>query len=145
MTQSIRSIVAFTALCGAVLCVSPRAHGDDVSPAFAKTLYEKVSPSMVAVQYTWAYEYGRIEFVSTGVVVRDDGLIVIPGSAVGPAIPDSQIVDFKIIIPSKGDDEVELDAVFQGRDERTSHVDGIPTIRARVHMVSVVDHHDVAR
>ncbi|HRK29465.1 MAG TPA: PDZ domain-containing protein [Tepidisphaeraceae bacterium] len=89
------------------------------NPTPAKTLRDRVSPSMYAVQYTWAYEFGRIDFVTCGVVVRDDGLMMIPLSAVGTGLPDSQLVDVKIIVPSKENDEVEIDAIFQGRDERT--------------------------
>lgn len=82
-------------------------------------LYDRVTPSLVAVQYTWAYEFGRMEFVTPGVVVRDDGLIMIPLAAVGTGLPDEQLVDFKLILPGADRDSEELDAAFQGRDERT--------------------------
>jgi serine protease Do len=60
-----------------------------------------------------------MDFVGAGIVVRDDGLIMIPMQVADPGIADEQMVDFKIIIPSDAThDEQEIDAVFQGRDER---------------------------
>ncbi|MBC8108598.1 MAG: PDZ domain-containing protein [Anaerolineae bacterium] len=94
------------------------------SSAFAQTespndICKRVTPALVAVQWTWAYEYGRMEFVGAGIVVRDDGLIMIPMQVADPGIADEQMVDFKIIIPSDAThDEQEIEAVFQGRDER---------------------------
>src|SRR4051812_14232829 len=66
-----------------------------VATSFAQTTQlQRVSPSLVAVQWTWAYEYGRMDFVGAGIVVRDDGLIVIPMQVVDPGIPDVQMTDF---------------------------------------------------
>src|SRR5947208_718070 len=56
----------------------------DVSPETARNLYEKVTPSLVAVQYTWEYEFGKVDFVAEGVVVSSDGLIVMHLSAISP-------------------------------------------------------------
>lgn len=82
-------------------------------------LCQRASRSMVAVRWTWEYEYGRMDFVGAGIVVRDDGLTIIPMQVADPGIPDGQMVDFKIIIPSDAThDEQEIDTVFQGRDER---------------------------
>jgi serine protease Do len=85
-----------------------------------KALRDRVAPSLVGVEFVWAYEYGRMEFVTPGVVVRDDGLIVISVAAVAPGLPDAQLVDFKVILPGGDKDDEEIDAVFQGRDERTN-------------------------
>lgn len=90
------------------------------TPADIRALRDRVTPSLVAVQFTWAYEYGRIEFVTPGVIVRDDGLTLISMAAVAPALPDRQLIDFKIIIPGGENDDEEVEAVFQGRDERTN-------------------------
>lgn len=98
----------------------------DQAPEAIRALHERVSPSLVAVEYTWAYEFGRIEFVCPGIVVRDDGLVMTPLAVIGPLIPDVQLVDFKIIIPSREKDEEEIDAVFQGRDERTQQAFILP-------------------
>src|SRR5215207_4468506 len=99
-----------------VLIVSSITFAQTESP---NDLCKRVSPSLVAVQWTWAYEYGRMDFVGAGIVVRDDGLIIMPMQAADPGIADEQMTDFKIIIPSDGTrDEQEVDAVFQGRDER---------------------------
>src|SRR5215212_2538594 len=82
-------------------------------------VHHRAKRSLVAVQWTWAYEYGRMDFVGAGIVVRDDGLIIIPMQVADPGIADEQMVDFKIIVPSDAThDEQEIDAVFEGRDER---------------------------
>jgi serine protease Do len=84
----------------------------------AKELYDHISPSLVVVQYTYDGELGRRDFSSTGVVVREDGLVMASGALTPSGLPDSQMKDFKIIIP--GDNDEELDAEFQGRDDRTN-------------------------
>ena len=89
-----------------------------ISPAAAQKLYDRVKPSLVAVQYTYAGELGRQDIVGPGIVVGADGLIMVSMSIVPIQIPDQQMVDFKILLP--GDDEIELEAVFQGRDERSN-------------------------
>lgn len=89
-----------------------------VSPAVAQALYEKVKPSLVAVQYTFNGELGRSEIIGPGVVVSADGLVMISMAIVPQQIPNGQMIDFKIIVP--GDTETEIEAVFQGRDERSN-------------------------
>lgn len=89
-----------------------------VPPEAASKLLDKVTPSLVAVQATWEYEYGKVNFVGPGVVVSDDGLVMLSIGVMNPMIPDSQLKDFKIIVPQPDKDDQELDAVFQGRDER---------------------------
>ena len=89
-----------------------------VSPAKAQALYEKIKPSLVAVQYTFAGELGRQDIIGPGIVVGSDGLVLVSISMVPLQIPDQQMVDFKILVP--GDEETELEAVFQGRDERSN-------------------------
>ncbi|HEY7086881.1 MAG TPA: PDZ domain-containing protein [Tepidisphaeraceae bacterium] len=90
----------------------------DIDPKLARELYEKLTPSLVVVQYTFDGELGRRELTTAGVVVSDDGLVIVSGSITPPQIPDEQMKDFKVIIP--GDEETELDAEFQGRDDRTN-------------------------
>jgi serine protease Do len=92
----------------------------DVSPQALRKLYDTAGPSLVAVQYTWEYEFGKVDFVGAGVVVSEDGLILMPVSVITPGIPDAQLTDFKIIIPHFEKDDEEIDAVFQGRDERSN-------------------------
>src|SRR5204863_7761509 len=48
----------------------------DVGPDEAGKLYERVSPSLVVVKYTWEGEMGRREMAGTGIVVGKDGLIM---------------------------------------------------------------------
>jgi serine protease Do len=83
----------------------------------AAQLYEKVTPSLVVVQYTYEGEFGRRDFAGAGVVVSDSGLVMTSMRLFPLEFPDSHMRDFRIIIP--GDDEVELEAVLIGRDERT--------------------------
>jgi serine protease Do len=92
----------------------------DVTPEAAQKLLDSVTPSLVAVQVTWEYEFGKFEYVGPGIVVSDDGLIMMTLSVVSPTIPDSQLKEFKIIVPRADKDDEELDAVFCGRDERAN-------------------------
>ena len=62
--------------------------GRAATPQQASDLYARVSPALVAVQYTWAYEFGRIDFALPGIIVRDDGLTMIPLQGIGNAVPD---------------------------------------------------------
>ncbi len=103
----------------ALASLTPRARGD-VEPELARKLYERVSPSLVAVQFVWETELGRRELAGAGVIVSGDGLVMMSIAAVDLRIPDEQMKDFKIIVPRFDKDPEELDAVFQGRDERTN-------------------------
>jgi S1-C subfamily serine protease len=69
------------------------------------------------VQYTYDGELGKAEVNSPGIVVGD-GLVIFSSAITPSSIPEQQMKEFKIIIP--GDDETEIDAEFQGRDDRTS-------------------------
>jgi serine protease Do len=80
-------------------------------------LYERIAPSLVVVRFTYDGELGRRELFTSGVVVGADGLVMVSGGFTPGQLPDTQMVDFKIIIP--GDEETEIAAEFQGRDERT--------------------------
>jgi serine protease Do len=88
-----------------------------IPPEEAQKLMKEVSPSLVAVQYTYDGELGRREFVGAGVVVSDDGLVMTSIALMPSLLPDQQMKDFKILIP--GDEEKEIPATFEGRDERT--------------------------
>src|SRR6478672_3946826 len=92
----------------------------EMTPEQARKLYEKVSPAFVAVQYVWETELGRREIVGAGVIVNEEGLVMIPLSLVHPQIPDKQLKEFKVIVPSQAKDPEELDAEFVGRDERNN-------------------------
>src|SRR5262245_7646858 len=90
-----------------------------ISPDAARKLYDRVTPSLVAVQYVWESELGRRELIGAGLVVNADGLIMTPMALVDLRIPDVQMKEFKIIVPSQTKEPDELDAVFVGRDERS--------------------------
>ena len=89
-----------------------------VAPEVADKLLKDVTPSLVAVQYTWDGEMGRRELVGSGLVVGDDGLVMTSIALMPPMLPDAQMKDFKIILP--GDDLTEIEAEFVGRDERSN-------------------------
>ncbi|HEX8324515.1 MAG TPA: PDZ domain-containing protein [Tepidisphaeraceae bacterium] len=101
--------IALLAACSVAL-----AQTKPATPAGA--LLEKVRPSLVVVQFTYEGELGRRELSAMGVVVRDDGLTIVPSELTPRQLPDEQIKEFKLIIP--GDDETEIEAVMLGRDER---------------------------
>jgi serine protease Do len=86
-------------------------------PVKAQELYERVTPSLVVVQFTYEGELGRRDVHGMGVVVGSDGLVVCSMGLTPIQVPDEQMRDFKVILP--GDDEIELAATFEGRDERT--------------------------
>jgi serine protease Do len=90
------------------------------TPAFAQQLYDRVTPSLVAVQFSWTYEFGKLDLVGPGVVVSDDGMVLVPGDIINAAFPDAQLTDFKIIVPGNDTDDEEIDAVLQGRDPRNN-------------------------
>src|SRR5438874_800690 len=103
----------------AIMCLGRIGWGA-IEPDASRKLYEKVTPSLVAVQYVWQSELGRRELVGAGVVVSDDGLVMVPISLVDTRIPDAQMKEFKVIVPSQEHDADELDAEFVGRDERSN-------------------------
>src|SRR3954465_7209429 len=99
--------------------LAPRAFAG-VGPEVAQKIYDQVTPSLVAVQYTWENELRRQEVIGSGVVIGDDGLVVASIGVFYMGIPEDQMKDFKILVPRKDEDDLELDAVFLGRDERTN-------------------------
>src|ERR1035437_1693890 len=90
-----------------------------VEQAVVQRIRDQAQPSLVAIQYTWESEFGRREFVGAGIVVSADGLIMAPMALFDYRIPDDQMKQFKLLVPT-ADDVDEIDAVFQGRDERAN-------------------------
>jgi serine protease Do len=111
MPRSLHAILFL--LVGIAFCMP--AGADETPPQ----LYDRARQSIVAVQYTLSTELGRHELIVPGVIVSADGLVMIPMMAVSETWPDSQLKEFKIIVPKDDADQQELDAVFQGRDERS--------------------------
>jgi len=107
-----RFISIFTLVLIAV-CSSARGA---LTPEQMRSFYDKIAPSLVVVQFTMEGEFGRRDLCGQGVVIGEEGVVMMSMSLVPTAIPDEQMKDFKIIIP--GDDEKEFDATFLGRDER---------------------------
>src|SRR5258708_27545017 len=91
-----------------------------VSPDAAQQIYQRVTPSLVAVQYVFQNELGRMELTGAGVIVGDDGMVMASLAMFPLQFPDDQMKEFKILVPRQDGDPQELDAVFQGRDERTN-------------------------
>src|SRR3954447_17018317 len=94
--------------------------GAAVSPELAQKLYDRVTPSLVAVQYVWQNELNRIKLTGAGIIVRDDGLVMASMSIFPMQIPDAQMKEFKVLIPREDGEPREFEAVFQGRDQRTN-------------------------
>ena len=93
-------------------------HAQPLARMDVPALYRQVRPSLVAVQYTWESELGRREVIGAGVVVSEDGKVMTSLALVDQRIPDAQMTQFKILVPSDTSDVEELDATFLGRDER---------------------------
>ncbi|HYO08956.1 MAG TPA: PDZ domain-containing protein [Tepidisphaeraceae bacterium] len=100
----------------------------------SQSLYERVTPSLVAVQYVWENELGRQEINGAGIVVAEDGLVMtslslfdIPMRGQTFRLPDAQMKEFKILVPSQQKEAEEVEALFAGRDDRT----GTAFIRAK--------------
>ena len=91
-----------------------------VSPEAAQKLYDRVSPSLVAVQYVFQDELQRHELTGAGIIVSEDGLVLAPMTIFPMQFPDAQMKEFKILVPREDAEPQEIDAVFQGRDERTN-------------------------
>lgn len=89
-----------------------------IAPNAIQALYDRIKPSLVAVQYTFASELGRQEIIGPGVVVSPDGLVMTSMAIFPVQLPNEQLIDFKVIVP--GDVSSDLDAQFEGRDERAS-------------------------
>ena len=111
----IRMMIAFT-----LLLLTAAAVSAGVSPEAAQELYGRVTPSLVAVQYVFQNELGRHEFTGAGVIVGDDGLVMASMTMFPLQFADDQMKEFKILVPRENDEPQELEAIFQGRDERTN-------------------------
>src|SRR3954452_5766646 len=96
------------------------ARVNDPVAGLSEKLYERVTPSFVAVKFTWDFELRRQDLIGPGVVVGDDGLIMCPIGVFNPFFADVQMKDFKVVIPSQEKDADEIEAEFVGRDERTN-------------------------
>src|SRR5271170_6019052 len=108
LSQAFVSILGCVALCAVVAA--------DESAPTPQQVYDQAKQSIVVVKYTLSTELGRHELIVPGIIVSADGLVMIPVSAVSEAWPDSQLKEFKIVLPKENADEQELDAIFEGRD-----------------------------
>ncbi len=118
--RSVRHSVLCTAAAFALAAMFPRGSvAADPAPASAtQSFYDQVTKSLVAVKFSFVGETVQRDLIVPGVVVSDQGLVMIPLAAVNEQIPDEQLKKFKIIIPRQDVDNEEVDAEFQGRDER---------------------------
>jgi S1-C subfamily serine protease len=114
--KSVNRLIGWVAI---LLSMSSAAVADEAKAI--RAMYDLAKPSLVAVKYTWASELGSRELSAAGLIVSDDGLVIIPINIVTPLIvPDDQMQKFKIVVPSETGDETEIDATLQGRDERSN-------------------------
>jgi serine protease Do len=115
-----RLLIAGVLVAALTIFVSPPARAaGGVAPEVAQKLYERVTPSLVAVQFTYDNELGRQEFSGAGIVIKEDGTTICQLAVFDMSIPDVQLKEFKIIVPDPGGkDPEEIDAKLLGRDER---------------------------
>ena len=118
MSRMIATVLTLAALAAPAGAIAPEA---------AKKLYEHASPSLVAVRFTWESELGRRELTGAGVVVGENGLVMSPIAVFDARIPDEQMKDFTIIVAHEDRDAEEIEADFNGRDERS----GVAFLTAR--------------
>ena len=118
-TLKLKLAVALVAagLCGAMpLAASAQA----VSAETMREVSAKVDDSIVIVRFTYDSPGQRIEVEAHGIVVSDDGRVMVPLDFVDARFPDQYLTRFKIVLPPSGDEaEQELPAYFTGRDERS--------------------------
>lgn len=107
-------------VCTLALVLFASAASATVPPKVAQDLYERVSPSLVVVQYVFQNPLGRVEIGGAGVIVSEDGLVMASMSLFPMQFPDDEMKDFKILVPREDGEPTEYEAVFQGRDERTN-------------------------
>jgi serine protease Do len=110
----------FVLACLIVIPASALCSSASVSPETAQKLYDEVTPSLVAVQYAFQNELGRMELTGAGVIVSEDGLIAASITMFPEQFSNDEMKDFKILVPREDGEPTELEAVFQGRDERTN-------------------------
>ena len=117
LTLTVFTVLLFAA-CGLADTTQPT-----TAQSAAESLYDRVTPSLVAVQFTLNYEFGRIEWVGPGVVVSSDGLVLVPGDIVNENFPRRAAAGFQDHRPRHQDkDNEEIPADFQGRDEADNSV-----------------------
>ncbi|MDB5326574.1 MAG: signal protein [Phycisphaerales bacterium] len=92
------------------------AHAQTRPASGPAALLEKMKPSLVVAQFTYDGELGRRELTALGIVIREDGLTIVPSEFTPRQMPDEQMKDFKLIIP--GDEETEIECDLIGRDDR---------------------------
>lgn len=134
------TLAAFVVFAAASLAVAQTQPASLPSAAPAADLLAQVRPSLVVVQFTYEGELGRRELAAMGVVVREDGLIIVPSELTPRQLPDEQMKEFKLIVP--GDDETEIEAVLLGRDDRYNLTFIAPKTKPAKPMTPITFHGD---
>lgn len=119
--EAVTTAPAVAAPAVAVPIVPPVVESADELALSIQRLHEAVTPSLVAVKFTYQGEISRRELVVPGVVIDAEGLVMVSLSYIPNAIPLDQLKDFKIVIPQRDKDDVEVAATLVSRDERTSY------------------------
>ena len=115
------NIVRKTLLCPALAVLAlPAVAGAQVDPTFVRAIQEAAEDSMVVVEFSYDYELARQELRGSGIVIDEDGTVMLPIEFVAEQFPDQYLKDFKIILPADelGEDKREIDAELVGRDPR---------------------------
>ncbi len=80
--KNIERLIGFIAI-AILLSLSSAIAADDEAKTI-RSMYDLVKPSLVAVKYTWTSELGSQELSAAGVIISDDGLVIIPIGVVTP-------------------------------------------------------------
>src|SRR5678815_4013100 len=81
-----------------IVCLLAATISWALPPEEAQKMYDEISPSLVAVQYTVDGEFGRRELIGQGVIISEEGAIIASLALFPTQIPDEQMKDFKVII-----------------------------------------------
>jgi len=88
----------------AILIPIPSRAADTTAPAPTATqaFYDRITPSLVAVQFTFVGETVQKDLIVPGIVVDNQGLIMIPLAAVSENIPDEAVAEIQNHHPAPG-------------------------------------------
>lgn len=124
LTPLLITALATTLGLGGSLLAQTRPAGGGDSAALADldfaALRDEAAKSVVILQYVWDGEADRRELRALAIVIDDTGLVMAPADIMPAVLPDSQVTDFKILIPRRDGDPIEVDATLQGRDDRSA-------------------------
>lgn len=122
LSRTIALAVAL-ALPGVAAAQAPSTQAGEIAPMTEfdfDALRGEAASSIVILQYVWDGEADRRELEALAIVIDDQGLVMAPADVMPSVLPDSQLTDFKILIPRRDGDPIEVEATLQGRDDRSA-------------------------